>query len=194
MNWTQTKTACHQHHIQGIHGGTETISSVKLYRYDDVLLDDELEFVATTNLIYDLTVNLEDYDDGDDGAYYLEVVYNDGTDHTSIFCIYDLCDAETCYNRLFKYLMCRCQDPCDDECDKKYDLEKKRVELMMLYGLYTTIERLVYYDRSVNYSIYTMTSTRNTFFSQIGRMMDKLKVVSARCGACSDSDVLDITC
>lgn len=202
--FTLTKTACHQWKVTV--EDTSIFVPMHLYTYNDVLLDDEL-------LLQDgeLEIDLSDYDPGDDGVYYLEVVsaqaYTDPEDPGGeipaemhaipavyYLCIYDFCDTEACYKALFKYVLCKCNDPCDEECMTKYKIAEKRNDLELIYALYMTIDRLVYYERAKYEGAMTIDTERSALMSQVGRAVEKLKVVVNRCGMCEDEELEDITC
>lgn len=189
--FTLEKQSCHNWKITN--DDEKTIASVKLYTYLDVLLDDELEFDAQD----ECNINLEDYEDGDDGVFYVQIYYvleDEKKIQMRTVCIYDLCDAENCYKALFKYVLCKCNDPCDADCNELYDMETKRQDLELIFALYTTLEQMVYYEKTRYYNIYTVDTSRKSFISQVGRMIEKLGVVVNRCGMCTDETVEDITC
>lgn len=187
--FTLAKSSCHNWLLTN--DDEVTVLTVKLYTYLDVLLDDELEFDDQD----ECAINLEDYDGGDDGVFYVQIAYDDsGLTRYAYACIYDLCDAESCYKSLFKFVLCKCNDPCDQDCQDLYDMEQKRMDLELIYALYTTIERLVYYDKYRYYGSDVLSASRKANMAQIGRAIEKLAVVVNRCGMCIDEVVEDITC
>lgn len=195
--FTLTKTDCHQWKITA--DDISNVGTVSLYTYMDVLLDDELVFDSVT---LELAINLEIYDEAvvgnGDGAFYVKIsalTYSTPLPPTlAILCIYDFCDAEYCYKALFKYILCKCVDPCDEDCIELYNIEQKRLDLELIYALYTTVERMVFFEKYKYYGLYTVDTSRKTLMSQIGRAIKKLAIVVDRCGMCSDEAVEDITC
>ena len=185
--FTLEKQSCHNWKLYN--DDVVTVVSVRLYTYLDVLLDDELAFTND-----ELTINLEDYEGGDDGAYYIEIRHGSTKIIRSTVCFYDLCSAENCYKSLFKFVLCKCEDPCDESCEELYNMEQKRLDPELIFALYTSLEQMIYYERSIYYGVYTVSTSRKSLMSQIGRMIEKLNVVVNRCGACDDEVVEDITC
>ena len=98
--FTLEKQSCHNWKLYN--DDVVTVVSVRLYTYLDVLLDDELAFTND-----ELTINLEDYEGGDDGAYYIEIRHGSTKIIRSTVCFYDLCSAENCYKSLFKFVLCK---------------------------------------------------------------------------------------
>lgn len=191
--YTIEKEECHLHTITDNSASTITVSAVYLKRWDAVLLDDELEFESGA-----LSIDLSIYDDGDDGVYTVEIWGQETGDTEDLLkaeiVIFDFCDTEACYKNLFKYIICKCNDPCDEECQEQYDIYERRYDLNLIWGLYHQIERYVYYDRFKYMGILTVNEERETFLSQVGRMIDKLKIIVNRCGKCTDDATNDITC
>jgi hypothetical protein len=186
--FTLSKTGCHTWKLST--DDAMTTAYIKLYTYMDVLLNDELVFNSSNECSIDLDI----YDGGGDGAYYIQLTSTDIRPVYTYLCIYDFCDAENCYKALFKYVLCKCTDPCDEDCIEKYQLEQKRLDLELIFALYTDIERNVYNERYKYYGITSINDSRRTLMSQIGRAITKLSVVVDRCGMCSDEVVEDLTC
>jgi len=188
------KNDCHEWTVFDRSGSSITVSEVKLLKYDGTLLDDELEFSDD-----ELSINLGDYEGGDDGVYLLEIwgqELGDTTDELkATLIIYDLCDSEECYKQLFRFVICKCNDPCNDtDCNEQYDIEERRYDMNMIWGLYNSIAGYVFTDKWKYMGVLTITEDRMTFITQVGRMIDKLKVVSSRCGMCDDEATNDLTC
>ena len=188
-----TKTACHKHTITDNSGATITVGEVKLYRYDGTLLDDELVFSGG-----EINIDLEDYTDGDDGVYYVEIWGQESTDTSdelkAQLLIYDLCDAETCYKNLFKYVICKCNDPCDEDCEDTYNIAQRRYDMNLIWGMYKQIEEYITVDKFQYMGMGSIDETRENYVAQVGRMEDKLKVITNRCGLCNSAESNDITC
>lgn len=188
------KDDCHEWTILDRSGSDVTVTEVRLSKYDGTLLDDELEFTDS-----ECAINLESYDGGDDGVYLVEVWGTESGDSEAeikaTLIIFDMCDAEECYKQLFRYVICKCNDPCNDtDCNEQYDISERRYDMNMIWGLYTMISNYVFVDKWKNMGILTIGQDRLDFIMQVGRMIDKLKVVADRCGMCSDDATNDITC
>lgn len=182
------RTDCHQWTVSDNTGGY-TIGDITFTKYDGTSLDTTLSFASN-----ELTINLDDYDEGGDGVYLLDIEYNDGlTDITAEFVIYDLCDAKTCYDNLFKYIYCKCNDPCDDGCEDVNDMDSRMYDMTLIFGLINTIEQKVYVDRFQYIGVLSISDERNDFILEVGVALDKLKLVTDRCGLCSDEDTNVIT-
>jgi hypothetical protein len=192
--YTLEKTDCHQWNVHDNTSGGVTVSKIQLRTYDNVLLDDELLFVDNV-----LSINLENYEGGDDGVYVIEIYGSEVGDLENSLkaelVIYDLCDSEECYKQLFRYIICKCNDPCDDsDCEDQYNIQEKRYDMNMIWGLYTLIEKYIFLDRYKYLGILTINSQREDFITTVGQMVDKLKIITERCGNCTEDSNNDITC
>lgn len=184
-----TKTECHEWTISDNTGGY-TIGDITLTKYDGTSLDTTLSFTDD-----ELTINLDDYDDGGDGVYLVDVEYNDGSvDVVAEFVIYDFCDVKTCYNSLFKYIYCKCNDPCDTGCEDVNDMDSRFYDMTLISGMLRTIEEKVYVDRFQYIGILSISDERNDFILEVGTAIDKIKLVADRCGLCSDTDTNIVEC
>jgi len=178
--FTVTKDECHQWTISIT---ANSISSASLLDYS---MDEIVELTTSTTSV---SVNLDDYGDG---AYIVKVIYTDNVDtFTAYIPIFDLCDAYDCYINLFKYNLCKCSDPCDD-CDedltsRKYDEESIRI-------LIDQIKQMIYLDKYQYIGIYSIDTTRNDMIEDIGSMIDKLKIITDRCGLCDETMTNEIDC
>lgn len=180
--FTLTKISCHNWRISNDTGYPAT-----------AILYDYLNNVVSEGLIF--TNDLLDIELDEDGAYYVEIIYEVGEARFKFYCcIYDFCMAESCFKSLFKYVLCKCADPCDDDCAELYELDKKRTDLEFIFALYTTIERSVYYEKYKYLNIYSLNTSRRTLMGQIGRAITKMNIVVTRCGMCTDETVEDLTC
>jgi len=164
----------------------------RLYNYDGTLLVEGLPFAGTTVII-----DLSAYGDG---SYTFELAYvNNGNQQhiptpTSWIVvtipILETCKANACYTKLFKYTLCTCDDPCDD-CD---DNKAKKHDLLMIRELVTSINQMVYLQKSQYVGLYPITKSESDLLTDIGQMIDKLKIVTDRCGLCGGSNNINITC
>lgn len=188
------KQACHQWLISDNTGGTITHSAILLKRYDGTLLSDELTFTGGQ-----FVIDTTRYEDGDDGVYIVEFYGREsGESEDEIkasLLIFDLCDAEACFKELFRFVICKCDNPCENEdCEEQYQISEKRYEMNSIHGLYKTIERYVFVDKFQYMGILSIDETRHSFITTVGKMIDKLKSITERCGKCSDDSSNDITC
>ena len=188
------KQSCHNWRLSDKSGATVTVSEIKLSTYAGLLLDDELTFADGV-----CDVNLKVYTGGDDGVYYLEVWGQESGDTENQLkaklIIYDFCNAWKCYKELFRFVLCKCVNPCQTtDCDEQHNIVERKYDLDMILGLLGIIEKYVYYDKWKYIGVLSVQEDRNDYVSQVGQMIDKLKIVVNRCGKCGSTETNDITC
>ena len=167
-----------------------TIVSTKILNYDGTVLTTSLAVDGTT-----IHVDLTPYGDG---SYLVEVAYVLSQGNISIptywltvaIPILETCKANACYTKLFKYVLCKCDDPCDP-CE---DMTAKKHDLQIIRELITSINQMVNLQRSQYVGLYPISTSESDLLTDIGQMIDKLKIVTDRCGLCGGSSTLDITC
>ena len=168
-----------------------TVARVRLLNYDGSILEDNIAVTGTT-----VNVDLSAYGDG---SYTVEIAYItqvqqglDIPDYWTIVSIpiLEVCNANACYTKLFKYVLCKCDDPCND-CE---DLKAKWHDLHTIRELITSINNMVYLERSQFIGLYPITTSQADLLSDIGQMIDKLKLVTDRCGLCGKGDSNNVTC
>ena len=162
-----------------------TITAVDLINYDGTILIAGILPVGNT-----IPIDLTDYGDG---SYTVQIGYDDPQIQASFVVtipILDVCDANACYTKLFKYVLCKCDDPCDD-CE---DLTAKRHDLLIIRELVTSINQMVNLEKSQFIGLYPLSTSQTDLLTDIGQMIDKLKIVTDRCGLCGGSDTLTLTC
>ena len=169
-----------------------TIARVRLINYDQTVLVDNLIVVGNT-----IPIDLSTYGDG---SYTVEIAYVLPSNNNNIniptywlivtIPILEVCNANACYTKLFKYVLCKCDDPCDD-CE---DLTAKRHDLQVIRELVTSINNMVSLERSQFIGLYPISTSQTDLLADIGQMIDKLKIVTDRCGLCGKRDTLNMNC
>ena len=166
-----------------------TVARVRLINYDGTVL-----YESTDITDKDIPIDLTEWGDG---SYQVEIAYVTGQGQMLVpldwifvyIPILEVCQANACYVKLFKYTICHCDNPCDD-CD---ELKAKLHDMYMIRELITTINQMVNLDRSQFIGIYPITTSQSDLLSDIGQMIDKLKMITDRCGLCGH-EKLDIDC
>ena len=165
-----------------------TIARVRLLNYDGTLLLQQ-DSPVSTPIVIDLTP-------WGDGSYQVEIAYVISIGNLQVplnwifvyIPILEVCQANACYVKLFKYTLCKCDDPCDD-CD---ELKSRLHDMRMIRELVTTINQMVNLDRSQFIGIYPISTTQADLLTDIGQMIDKLKLITDRCGLCGcDNNEID---
>ena len=167
-----------------------TVVRLRLYNYDGTMLSDDFSVDGTT-----VHIDLSPYGDG---SYTFEIAYvldigNQNIPNNWLIVqipILEVCNANACYTKLFKYTICKCDDPCDP-CE---DLTTKQRDMLAIRELVTSINQMVNLQRSQYIGIYPITKSESDLLTDIGQMIDKLKLVTDRCGLCGCTDDNDITC
>ena len=178
--FTVVQNDCHQWTITNSAG--YTINSATLYKYDGTTVQEDLTFDDN-----ELAITLEE-----DGVYFVQIEHS--TIETAFIPIFDLCEAKTCYKNLFRYYMCACDDPCDENCAEAQKISQREKDLKLIQGAIMQIEMMVYMDRSQYFDSYTMEDTREAFITEVGVLVEKLKLATSRCGLCEEEESNDITC
>lgn len=178
QEYTVTKTDCNEWEIEYLYG-TKTFDTVLLLDYNG----DTLETLTPDG--YTINVDLTNYGDG---AYIVKITYTD--DSIAYVTIYEICEAQACYKQLVKYLLCSCNDPCDD-CD---DNLSRMADLNSLLTLFEALKEMIYLERYQYLGVYDLTDTRDEMVTEIGTMIDKLIIITDRCGLCDEDDDNTITC
>ena len=186
--FTVTKTACYEHTITNVN--SYTVTEVKLYKYTGELLDDELVFSSGA-----ISIDLEDYDGGDDGVFIVEITYSlSGARKIAQVPIFEFCGLQECYKAAFKYIQCKCTDPCDSDCLEQEGVEQRRNDAVLLFGLYHQILNQIQIDRLQYAGVMFIDDDRNDYISEVGRNIEKAAEIVARCGLCTDDDTNTVTC
>lgn len=167
-----------------------TIITVTLYDYDGTLLVGNIPPLGTS-----IPIDLSAFEDG---SYTLQITYVlDGLDPTIqtnwvviAIPILEVCNANACYTKLFKYTLCKCDNPCDP-CE---DVTAKQKDMLTIRELITSINQMVNLQKSQYVGLYPITQSESDLLSDIGQMIDKLKIVTDRCGLCSASEDLTTNC
>jgi hypothetical protein len=163
-----------------------TIYSADLINYDGTVLIAGIVPVGNT-----IPIDLTAYGDG---SYTIQIVYSVPAGRspalTVTIPILEVCNANACYTKLFKYTLCKCDDPCDD-CE---DHKAKRHDMQIIRELVTSINQMVNLERSQFMGLYPITTSQSDLLSDIGMAIDKLKIVTDRCGLCGSDTTLDVTC
>lgn len=165
------------------------VNSVELKKYDGEILDDELEFDGTS-----LSIDLDIYEGGGDGVYILKIAHGSPREDYTWLVIYDFSDAENCYVQLFRYVICKCSDPCDVPCNEQNEVEQRKNDMILIKGLMEAINKYIYVDMWQAAGVLKITDTREKFISQVGDMIDKLSIVVGRCGTCDDDETNTTDC
>jgi len=178
---TITKTGCHLYTITV--ADDVTVTSAILQDYSGNTL--ESYSISETTLDIDLTTY-------GDGVYVFHIEYTySAIDYEIEEPIYDMCDAYDCYTALFKYNLCACDDPCDD-CDE--DLMARKYDEDTIRMLISQIEKMVFLDKYRYLGVYDVSIEREDFIEEVGTMVDKLKIITDRCGLCDELDTNIIDC
>ena len=172
------KTDCNTWSIEYLYG-LKTIDTVELLDYNGDLLETITPAVNVVN------VDLTEYGDG---AYIVKITFTD--DSISYVTLYEICEAQACYKQLVKYLLCSCNDPCDD-CD---DNISRMADLNSLLTLFEALKEMIYLERYQYLGIYTLSDTRDQMITEVGTMIEKLKIITDRCGLCDEDEDNTITC
>jgi hypothetical protein len=168
-----------------------TVARMRLYDYDGTMLTDDFSVDGTT-----VHIDLSPYGDG---SYTFEIAYilpsggDIGIPANWLIVqipILEVCNANACYTKLFKYTICKCDNPCDP-CE---DLTAKQRDMLLIRELVTSINQMVNLQRSQYIGIYPITKSESDLLTDIGQMIDKLKLVTDRCGLCGRTDDNTITC
>lgn len=178
QEYNVTKTDCNEHEIEYLYG-TKTFDTVLLLDYNG----DTLETLTPDG--YTINVDLSDYGDG---AYIVKITYTD--DSIAYITLYEICEAQACYKLLVKYLLCSCNDPCDD-CE---DNSARMADLNSLLTLFEALKEMIYLERYQYLGVYTLSDTRDAMVTEVGTMIEKLKIITDRCGLCDEDDDNTITC
>jgi hypothetical protein len=124
-----------------------------------------------------------------DGMYVIQVRRQSGA--VAYVVIADFSDAYSCYKALFRYILCRCSDPCQD-CDE--DMKARMYDMNSIMALVETLREMVLLEKAQYAGIYSMSVARRSMVDEMGAMMDKLHVITSRCGLCSGSETNCIEC
>ena len=95
----------------------------------------------------------------EDGLYQLYIEYNNGD--TTTLTILDLCDAEACYLKNFKKILCMCKG-----CDNQKEVEEINTIMHLILSI-RNISELPDYETT-----------------DIGLFLEKLNLIINRCGVC----------
>lgn len=163
-----------------------SVSSVKLYSYDHTEIGD-LPILGN-----EVDVNLTD-----DGAYTVEIIYSPiGASYESIakIPIYEVCQANECYTKLFKYIICSCNDPCapdSEDCGKTSVLKQ---DMQLIRELVTQLNQMVFLAYSQTVGIYSLSTSQEDLITIVGQMIEELHIVTDRCGLCDSTQTLEMPC
>ena len=173
------RTGCHEYTIVDNSGGL-TVNSITLIDYDEVTIQSGLSFSGGT---LDITIE-------EDGVYILNINYNDnnGDEQLMQLPIFDMCDTEICIKAMIRYVLCKCDDPCDENCNEENDIERKRDEINRIIAMYFPIMGYIYTDTAKYLGAMDFSDARSDFMQQVGRMVEQIKVMTERCGLCEDTD------
>ena len=180
MAYTALKMDEHDWRIN-FSGLSGTITDVDLLDYDQ----NTLESITDIGSSY-FNVDISEYGDG---SYLVKITLSDGT--IDYYPIFDISDAQACYAALFKYILCNCDDPCDD-CDD--GIRARTHDMNSIRALIDSVKEKVYFERYQWMGIYSLSDTRQDFIEELGLMIDKLNIITDRCGLCSETDTNVTSC
>lgn len=166
-----------------------TIGQIRLIKYDSTVLDTSLTFEGALTLDIDLST----YEDGGDGVYIIEI-YDDAKNLLARLPIFDFTDTRACYLIAFKYMICKCQDPCDADCIEREKIDQRRDDLIRIHALYNEIVMQVYVDRYQYMGIMSVDDERSEFINSVAKSVELIKEVVDRCGLCTENESNVIDC
>ena len=162
-----------------------TLINAELIDYDGTVL---VSNIAPSGTI--IPIDLSSFGDG---SYTVKITYDDPISQVTTWVmipILEVCNANACYDLLFKYVLCKCDDPCDP-CENLYT---KWHDLLLIRELVTSINQMVDLQHSQFVGLYPITQSEGDLLTDIGQMIDKLKLVTDRCGLCTDAENLTLNC
>jgi hypothetical protein len=124
-----------------------------------------------------------------DGMYMVQIRRQSGA--VAYVVIADFSDAYSCYKALFRFILCRCDDPCQ-ECDE--DMRSRMYDMNSIMALVETLREMVLLEQAQYAGIYSMGSARRNMVDEMGAMFDKLHIITDRCGLCSGDETNCIDC
>ena len=174
------KLSCHSWRVRN--NSTKAISSVNLLKYDDTLL-------ATLIGSDTVLVDIEAYGDG---MYIVQIILDNGNNTESMveYPLVDFCDAYDCYVSLFKHWLCSCSDPCASGSDCDETLQTKLDDMNAIRELISSIMLMVQFNASQNMGVYGILDSSEDFIVEIGMMIEKLNIITSRCGLCDDESLI----
>ncbi len=153
---------------------------------DAILLDyelNELETVAITG-----TTIMVDVNEYGDGAYVLKVIIGETIYYVPFF---DLSDANRCYAMLYKYILCKCDNPCND-CDE--GLKARMYDMNSILTLTSSIIEMMCLEKYQYLGLFSMDQTRGNMVDILGSEIEKLKIITDRCGLCKEGESNCLDC
>jgi len=158
----------------------DTITDVHLLDYEQNFIE-AFSFASTY-----INIDLTEYGDG---SYIVKIIRDSGL--IDYLPIHDISSAQLCYLALFRYILCSCDDPCND-CD---DGIKARVyDMNSIMSLVDSVKEMVFLEIYQFFGVYSLTDKREDMIEQIGLMIEKLNIITDRCGLCSETESNSITC
>jgi len=161
---------------------SNTIARIQIINYDQTVLE-SVDVPIGTDLPIDLT-------EWGDGSYTIEIAYIGGSGNISIpntwtiftLPLIEVCQANACFQELFKKTLCDCDNPCD-ECEDK----SEEHDMHMIRDLVTALNNTTISTVSQLIGIYTLSQSQYDLLTDIGQMIDKLKMITNRCGLCGNN-------
>jgi len=177
MSYTTKKIDDHKWEIDFLVGDPVTEVS---------LLDVELNLLEILSF-EDTSVNVDLVEYGD-GTYLIKFVRTSLVEE--YVPIFDLTDSFACYKALFAYILCSCDDPCND-CDD--GIREREYDMNSIMALMINLKEMIYLEKYQYMGIYSVNDTRESLLGEIGAMIDKLQIISDRCGLCDENSTNSIT-
>lgn len=156
-----------------------------------IVLVNLLDYKRTTLVSYqgadEVSLDIEPFGDG---FYIVQVVYDDSFIE---YAFLDFCDAYNCYEGLFKYSLCGSEDPCSagSDCDDKTRVIKQ--DMNAIREIITTITLMAKFNLSQQMGIFGVLDSYDDFIIKVGMLIEKLKVITDRCGVCN-GETLNTNC
>lgn len=176
-DFTLEKTACNAFKLTKVKD-TGNTAVVSIYRYNETIADALFTFNMVDDAIETFTL--------DDGYYTMKLV-DAGFDNGSpqYVSILVMCSFLSCLNAMNENILCvddctSCQD-CDEQALITQRLYQYEVNKMTI--LYWMIMGYINYEKGYDYSYYQ--SARQLLIAKIGKMMEKINTIAARCDGCS---------
>ena len=151
------------------------------------LLDYKRTILVSYEGSEEVAIDLEPYGDG---FFIVQVIYDD----TFVeYAILDFCDAYTCYEGLFKHSLCGSDDPCsaNSDCDGANSVANQ--DMNSIREIITTLTMMAKFNLSQQMGIFGVVDNYEDFIITVGMLINKLKVITDRCGICND-ETLNTDC
>jgi len=176
--YTLSKTTCYEYELS--FAASAVTKTITITKYDGTAIDGWSNISITAG---ETTANIDIATWGD--GVYIMTIEEAGEDDYNIV-IYELCTVLACGTSLLDNLFQADVDPCCDDCDdditetmwkQRHDLNSMIYYLGYLFA-YINVESITY----IGYG--DVGTTRQGYINRIGDYIDKLLVITDRCGEC----------